>query len=46
MGYKNCIQNERGKCEGKRYLEDLGVDGKIILRWNLKTTSVIGFSSE
>jgi len=29
-----------GKPEGKNHLEDLGVDGRIILRWIIRTWEV------
>jgi hypothetical protein len=32
-GEKSCIEGLGGEPEGKRPLEDPGVDGRIILRW-------------
>ena len=33
---KRCIQCFGGKPEGKYYLEDLGIDRRIILKWILE----------
>jgi hypothetical protein len=33
LGEKRCIQVSGGKPEGKRQLEDPGIDAKIVLRW-------------
>jgi hypothetical protein len=33
---ERCIQCFGGKLEGKYYLEDLSIDGRIILNWILK----------
>jgi hypothetical protein len=33
---ERCIQGLVGRPEGKNYLEDLGIDGRIILKWIFK----------
>jgi hypothetical protein len=33
LGEKRCIQGSGRKYEGKRHLEDSGIDARIILRW-------------
>jgi len=33
---ERCVQSLVGKDEGKKDLEDRGIEGKIILKWTLK----------
>jgi hypothetical protein len=33
---KRCIQCFGGKPEGRYYLEDLRIDGRIILKWEIR----------
>jgi hypothetical protein len=35
-GEKRCVQSLVGKTEGHKYLEDRGIDGRIILKLTLK----------
>jgi hypothetical protein len=35
-GDEKCIQNFVGKAEVRKPLEDIGIDGKIILEWILE----------
>jgi hypothetical protein len=35
-GDEKCIQNLVGKTLGKNHLEDLSIDGKLILKWILR----------
>jgi hypothetical protein len=34
---KNAYRDYVGNAEGKKYLQDLGLDGTIILKWIFKT---------
>jgi hypothetical protein len=36
-GQERCIQGFGGETRGKETIEDLGVDGRIILKWIFKT---------
>jgi hypothetical protein len=36
-GEERCLQGCGGEARGKQTTEDLGVDGKIILKWLFKT---------